>query len=79
MTNAQFYALKRAINLDALTPAQARELFDYAERLRTYIQEEANGCGLWFPSDEVAELVGLHPGGPPIQSLAEGPGARAVP
>lgn len=79
MTNAEFYALKKAINLDALTPAQARELFDYAERLRGFIREEADGCGMWFPSDDIAKLVGLHSGGPPIQSLEARAGARAVP
>lgn len=79
MTNAEFYTLKKAINLGALTPAQAVELFDYAERLRDILREDIDGCGLWFPSEEVLRLVGLDSGGPPIQSLEARPGIRALP
>jgi hypothetical protein len=78
MTNAKFYELKRAINLGALTPAQAVELFDYAERLRNLLREDIDGCGLWFPSEEVLQLVGLPPSGPPIQSMEARPGIRAL-
>lgn len=79
MTNAKFYELKRAINLGALSPAQAVELFEYAEKLRNLLREDIDGCGLWFPSEEVVRLVGLDPGCPPVQPVAEGPGVRTVP